>query len=132
MMTPLEQRIAIAEWMGWSDISDPSGYIERTADNLVMAKNLKLNISFSDEKKGFLFGYIPNYSNDLNMMHEAEKRLARNQWAVYLNHLELIVSKFHVGWETFDNIPRYYYTVHASSQQRSEALCRTLWPERFE
>ena len=63
---------------------------------------------------------VPNYCNDLNAMHEAEKALTRYQQSVtYSDNLMKIV-----GYHTFDS-------AHATSRQRAEAFLRTIgkWEE---
>ena len=58
---------------------------------------------------------IPDYCNDLNAMHEAEKVLDEEQWHDYVEH---------VGgtWEQ---------AMHATARHRAEAFLRTLgkWEE---
>ena len=62
----------------------------------------------------------PDYANDLNAMHEAEKALTRYQQSVtYSDNLMKIV-----GYHTFDS-------AHANASQRAEAFLRTIgkWEE---
>jgi hypothetical protein len=62
---------------------------------------------------------LPNYVEDLNATHEAEKTLNKHQACLYLTHLnDLHKSLF----ECF---------VHATAEQRAEAFLRTLnlWKE---
>lgn len=101
-------RIAIAEWMGWTvkrnDWAEPMGY----NDNL--SGDLKV---------------IPNYPLDLNAMHEAEKKLieANNgENMIYSKWLSVLQS---ICGGTFN-------AFHATSSQRSEALCHVIVPERFQ
>lgn len=109
-MTTEEQRIAIAEWMEEHTVVELQGkyYYEETAE------------------------LIPNYPLDLNAMHEAEKKLDKSLAAKYQENL----VKICVTLDKLFVIGQKYgldgYVTHATSQQRSEALCRTLWPERFE
>lgn len=107
-MTQQEQRIAIAEWMGWKLVQPKSEY----GTSPIYPRHVTV---------------IPNYPNDLNAMHEAELNLS----------IKLLIAPH----KDSDRI-RYallltetcgiYGAIIASSQQRSEALCRKLWPERFE
>jgi len=53
---------------------------------------------------------IPNYCNDLNAMHEAEKALTVEQWHDYVNFMP----------------SRWECAVHATARQRAEAFLRTL------
>lgn len=107
-MNAEQQRIAIAEWMGWmfdgtsSDLAYP-GWYHATC------------------KKA-----LPNYPNDLNAMHEAEKKLSIKLPGV--PHSQSERSRY------VDLLFEMYGSkggALASAAQRSEALCRTLWPERF-
>ena len=106
-MTPQKQRIAIAEWMGWRKCA--CGDVSCGA---VFPPN-----SYEPEL-GF-----PDYPNDLNEMQEAEKKLDDKQYfgtLVTKGYCDILMDVVGRG--------RAY---SATSQQRSEALCRTLWPERF-
>ena len=62
---------------------------------------------------------IPNYLNDLNAMHEAEKVLVRLQWVSYLRRLQTLCDES-VTWP-----------IHATASQRAEAFLRTIgkWEE---
>jgi hypothetical protein len=93
-----EQRIAIAGACGW--VQSPTGW-------------WKL-----DEK---VEPFLPNYLNDLNAMHEAEKLLLENSgtWTRYVTELKIQSEKF--GMPLF----------HLNATQRAEAFLRTLnlWAE---
>ena len=58
-----------------------------------------------------LFRNCPDYCNDLNAMHEAEKMLNKEQWVAYGREL----SRLNV-----------FPMVHATAAQRAEAFLRTL------
>lgn len=119
-MTEQEQRIAIAKWAGWTHIEDKSK-------------------PFMMDKGTYVYGYpptgaivgkkheLPEYTQDLNAMHEAESNLPTTKrhgegsfaqwlWAVTENDVE--------GGST-------WYMCHATAGQRAEALLRTLnlWTE---
>ena len=101
-MTPEQQRIAIADASGWRRIGTE--------------KNLPL------------YGWIeqgpceeiPDYLNDLNAMHEAEKVLEADRatgkggWSDYNTWLQFISDR--------DGKPKW----HATAAQRAEAALRTL------
>jgi len=90
-MRPNKQRIAIAEYCGTD-----------------MYINDKLYST-------------PDYTNDLNAMHEAEKMLKGNtQWYKYEETLEAIVRAETAHWP-----------IHATAAQRAEAFLRTIgkWEE---
>jgi hypothetical protein len=90
-MTQEEQRTAIAEACGWK-----TGY--RDAVSSVTA--------------------LPNYLNDLNAMHEAEKVLTSEQVTSYVYSLESMNER----WST---------PAFATAAQRAEAFLRTIgkWRE---
>jgi hypothetical protein len=62
---------------------------------------------------------IPDFSGDLNEMHEAEKVLTGKQQGYYWDHLQYIITDD--GFEQ----------LHATARQRAEAFLRTLgkWEE---
>jgi hypothetical protein len=61
---------------------------------------------------------LPDYPNDLNAVHEAEKKLDVNPWQQYINLLPDIIE----DWRS---------PIHATARQRCEALLKTvgLWKE---
>jgi hypothetical protein len=74
--------------------------------------------------------YPPDYLNNLNAMHEAEKVLNAGQINSYLGHLYLFteVAKFGSNpWE----IVAARVAIHATAAQRAEAFLKTLglWKE---
>jgi hypothetical protein len=60
---------------------------------------------------------IPDFSGDLNEMHEAEQYLGTNNWHQYALHLNKVC------W--------HWALIHAPARQRAEAFLRTLgkWEE---
>ena len=96
-MNPEQQRVAIAEACGKWHSGWPHEYMNQ-ADRL---------------------RHIPNYLNDLNAMHEAEKLLVRLQWVSYLRRLQTLCDES-VTWP-----------IHATASQRAEAFLRTIgkWEE---
>lgn len=58
---------------------------------------------------------IPDYCNDLNDMHEAEKVLNMQQWRIYLVHLANFLQD----------------ACHATAKEKARAFLRTLgkWEE---
>ncbi len=105
-MTPEAQRIAIAEACGWTNVAP------RIVKNVKhQGDDITVGI-WSDN------GWIPDYLNDLNAMHEAEKVLTYEQLEVYCN----ILHKPNHG---------VYWAIHATAAQRAEAFLRTIgkWEE---
>jgi len=72
-------------------------------------------------------GKIPNYPEDLNAMHEAEKTLEEKEWFRY--HQEIAVQtgteNYSTAWEWRDR----FAAIHATARQRAEAFLRVkgLW-----
>jgi len=94
-MNKEKQRIAIAKACGWSDC-DPD------------------IIQYAARRPDGSWGIMPDYLNDLNAMHEAEKSLTVSQWAYYLDNL---TDPYSPNWEA---------AVRATAAQRAEAFLRTL------
>ena len=96
-MNPEQQRIAIAEACGWKPDKRGLGWLSPHG-------------YYSPE---------PNYLNDLNDMHNAEKVLVRLQWVSYLRRLQTLCDES-VTWP-----------IHATASQRAEAFLRTIgkWEE---
>lgn len=107
-MTKPEQQIAIAEW------------VSGRTDNYAGYRSLEE------------LEHEHNYPNDLNVMHEAFNRLSPSQKISCVNNLRLIVGrrlpKNKVGVAIVSDID----LLGAECVECSEALCQTLWPERFE
>ena len=101
-MTPEAQRIAIAEACGWLSVD--------------YSPSWKCWIGVTDEDDTcFDYKPIPDYLNDLNAMHEAEKVLVEEQWGVYTS---LLIRENRVGLART--------LIHATAAQRAEAFLRTL------
>jgi len=103
-MKPEAQRLAIAEACGWKRM-----YVGRKHGSL-----------YGFKKGNHRFHSIPDYLNDLNAMHEAEKALNELSWMHYLRNLAEIVRK---PKQCEIQISQY---VHATAAQRAEAFLRTL------
>ena len=94
-MTPEHQRIAIAEACGWTT-KHKGLWVERLQT----------------------YAALPDYLNDLNAMHDAEKVLTREQIEIYCEHLN--PKNYGIWWG-----------IHATASQRAEAFLRTIgkWEE---
>ena len=90
-----KQRIAIAEACGW-----------KVRENAHLAKPQGGEWQYMDE--------IPDYLNDLNAMHEAERTMGDPQlWDEYQSYLSDAMRN--IGW-----------IYHATAAQRAEAFLKTL------
>jgi len=114
-MTHQEINEAIAEHLGWKSPSSPE------------AKAAHVNWQTADKwwidpdgHEQFAHN-IPDYCNDLNAMHEAEK-VIRNSWDSYF---ESLIS---VRWRDAqpDRHPADLSPAGATAEQRAEAFLRTL------
>jgi hypothetical protein len=110
-MNPENQRVAIAEACGWRLFSQfknlwapPRSVVEYDCDACP----------------------LPDYLNDLNAMHDAEKVLTDDQWPIYRDEIRLVVLgpiRMVSDWCKSD--------IHATATQRAEAFLRTIgkWEE---
>lgn len=106
-MTPEQQRIALYTWAGWShyheDLWVPPGITD-----------------FSELDCDCL----PDCLNDLNAVHELEKKLTDTQyvqWALALNELWLRDNPYSIP-----NRIGIFRSASATAAQRCEALLKTL------
>ena len=98
-MNPEQQRHAIHEFLGWEKVYEGS-----------------IHYAW---RRGEEFHYLnsePNYLNDLNAMHEAEKTICGENfdtplWMAYLRNLDRVINK---------------RRAHATAAQRAEAFCRVI------
>jgi hypothetical protein len=107
-----QQRIAIAEACGWSEEDARRGFKTRS----VVIDGVRCNQ---------ICGQIPDYLNDLNAMHEAEKVIRnkpnKRNGQVYSYVYESILSTLTGG-----------DPIYATAAQRAEAFLKTLnlWAEQ--
>lgn len=132
-MSPEKQRIAIAEACGTKPLR--LGYVVKhpTGDRIVIALDTFNecakwldDLPESAEYKHWLVvpdDRYPNYCNDLNAMHEAEKILNEKQQVWYLQKLTHVRYKQGVGGMIGCMIDK---TTFATAAQRAEAFLRTL------
>lgn len=123
MMTNEEQRIAIAEACGWKF---NYGMPQTGTDNRLY------------DMHGSCYHGVPDYLNDLNAMHEAEKTLyAKGLTEKYVRELKAIIKK--VAIECYGTVAiltlqqnGYEYNLpFVLADQRAEAFLRTIgkWKE---
>ena len=107
-MTEEKQRIAIAEACGWkANANNPKFY--------------RLN-----EGPIRHWSALPDYLNDLNAMHEAEKVLSVDGVRSFNRELTSIVSNTKAARLSRGESNAVCYEWHATAAQRAEALLRTL------
>jgi hypothetical protein len=103
-MTDEQINVAIAKASGWKNLhSHPLNPTVWTGDEPL------------DDGRYLPYTQIPDYCNDLNAMHEAEKTLNVERWQLYAAFLFKATSR----------------PQHATARQRAEAFLRMLgkWEE---
>lgn len=127
-MTEEQINIAIAEACGWSCIK------ERTEEHVDLDSRTVTHITgISGYPKGWdSLNYLPDYVNDLNAMHEAERSNEMHfdqRWAetiVEIAHRESVMNLDRTdGWDWILIVARL------KPAQRAEAFLRTIgkWEE---
>lgn len=116
-MTPEKQRIKIAKICGWHDFF-PEAFNQKWWGGKPTARPPKTN----DGPR-----VLPDYLNDLDAMHEAEKILGFRRWHDYSMFLIDTVGASHSDLSHEGTFAR----IHATAAQRAEAFLRTLglWEE---
>ena len=113
-MTPEQQRIVIAGACGWTEI-EPCTCCDGVSRGYTPTPGA--------HKK-----HLPDYLNDLNAMHEAEKGLTKANWGGYAAELYRITDAHNHGIS-----PNHHWLAVAFStaSQRAEAFLRTIgkWEE---
>lgn len=105
-MTEEQQRIAIAEACGWT-------LLETDFKEWTLTSPTKSRKVFDNQFQALLS--LPNYLNDLNAMHEAEKMLTDKEYEAFCMELFFIVKSGRL--------------ISATSGQRAEAFLKAkgLW-----
>lgn len=121
-MTNEEIRIKVAEACGWSQKKvDPEYPLTRPEGRWEHG-----------EQTVYHWGQLPDYLNDLNAMHEAEKVLTKEQWFHYNCYLFKSSVPEAEGDEWDASNARH--CIHATAAQRAEAFLKTfkLWKTSHE
>jgi hypothetical protein len=111
-MTPEQQRIAIAEACGWTNVAPRIvKNVKHEGDDITVG-------IWSDD------GWVPQYLNDLNAMHEAEEVIPRQ-----LYHVDYWQKGYGRFQQILSGLTITPYSATAS--QRAEAFLRTIgkWEE---
>lgn len=141
-MTPEAQRIAIAEFCGWSIEPAPKPAPDWPDSMWNVYHNGKRVDTFGwwDEKLKQVPSIptlancvqsLPDYLNDLNAMHEAEQGLTDKQRKNFVNQLWVKVNPdLATKWDEAGTLAFFDY-ICATAAQRAEALLRTIgrWEE---
>lgn len=105
-MTDDEMRVKIAEACGVIECDEWSPFIAGAS----MIKN-----ETCGHVKCVPRGMLPDYLNDLNAMHEAEKTLTVEQWISYWSFIESQLPK-----------DGSFSILHATARQRAEAFLAVI------
>ena len=121
-MTDQEKRIKIAEVCGWREAFPQN----KEPHPETKKGGILLPYRWINEKTGNRQQHLPDYLNDLNAMHEAEKTLDANGLIcdrnIYSHKLRMLVhpathmNDDWLGW----------CLLHATAAQRAEAFLKTL------
>jgi len=111
-MKPEEQRIAIAEACGWELKSNGLSPMWSWQN-----ESLTHRIKWVAHKEMASQGVLPDYLNDLNAMHEAEKTLNFFKKAEYARMLTSI------AWQSEQP---FFAPMTATAAQRADAFLRTI------
>jgi len=122
-MTDQEIRIAIAVECGWKP-NESRGFVE-IIDGVI---NWLLCRSPQGQQL-----FIPNYPNDLNAIHEAEKKLVLTYHRVNIP-MDICTneaSRYRKALREICERDGDNHTIHATARQRAEAFLRTIgkWTE---
>ncbi len=127
-MKPNEINKAIAEYCGFK--------IERKGlEYSLIAPNGSKGFSGTKDRTGHCYPAIsenicwkhgPDYFNDLNAMHEAEKKLGIQDAPNYQSILIKVTVKLEKLFPEGSAYPMDGFLIHATSQQRAEAFVKTI------
>lgn len=129
-MTPDKQRIAIAKACGWK-LTQPPVKIPIGTEMGVLDLHKK-------ERKFWHAGFLPDYLNDLNDMHDAEKApgviVGPAEWSKYCDQIRIKIGRdieLRCGPGSVVGFMCLEAAVGATAVQRAEAFLRTLnlWTE---
>lgn len=84
-------------------------------------------LSFFNGETECGFETLPNYPDDLNAVHEAEKTLDINSLSRYADELEKVCVPVHIC-----PLTHWQSVVMATALQRCEAFIRTVCPKKWE
>ncbi len=121
IMNSDKQRAAIAEYCGWKDVR---GHMGIPPENGMLFPYPEHH---EEDWRLKPFRGIPDYLNDLNAMHEAEKMFSNPQWQEYGYQLEHSM----LGMPASLTLHDLATVAHATAAQRAEAFLKTIkkWEE---
>lgn len=134
-LTDEQKRVLIAEACGklkcwphnWEEQSWPGcGYVKDNPPNQEVRVCKKCNKVLGRLVLDNTISNLPDYLNDLNAIHEAEKVLTDEQWTRYLNRLTES-DPDDCTWPTcYLNLEAVRFCTSATARQRADAFLLTL------
>ena len=114
-MNPSEQRIAIAEWCGYTDI--------RMSTSRSYDRDYEGGWNdFEGDREGYPRSQLPDYINDLNAMHGALETLTSDGlWSYFISNLSTVLNA-----DGQPETTRLFMLINASSEERAKALLMTI------
>lgn len=125
-MNAHEQRIAIAEACGWRGFRNSNS---ACGTDISKGEAMLWEFSWTPPRNASRDDYqnywhaLPQYLDDLNAMHEAEKILTPYQSEQYA---EMMLAVLDIPTPFIGTARCAYITGHATAAQRAEAFLRTL------
>jgi len=123
-MTPEEKRIAIAKSLGWK-----TRYSESAEDDVIQSPDNKIYFSWT-HKNGYkrkrklnFLDVIPDYLNDLNSMHEIEKKLIEDN--KYFSNEDGYGGTNYID-RLINICGNYEKAYHANSRERADAYLKLI------
>jgi hypothetical protein len=118
-MNKHKQRMKIAEVCGWKDIRKCG---KKSLKPHPEGAELRGTLDAPSANYPKEYSRLPDYLNDLNAMHEAEKVLTAKQSSAYWCILQSIGKP----WPEKGKGAIFWQSTHATAAQRAEALLKTL------
>lgn len=121
------QCIAIAEACGWSNFEFVENCVPAKYPGATVARYGQCGtVPKGNLESIYDFTELPDYTHDLNAMHEAEKVLiAHSQQDRFVDNLWLVIGAgAHCG--NLDSRAQEWILVHSTAPQRAEAFLKTL------
>jgi len=119
-LSPKEQRIKVAKLCGWTHFRRVVFSGDHKKDGLLFGSSQKQ----PRQAWNFETNEIPDYLNDLNAMHEAEKFIPLPKWYEWLNALGRATGE---PEKDEDSTPLTVLAVYrATAAQRAEAFVLTM------
>jgi len=116
IMKEINQRIKIAQIMGWSNIQDP----------IIFSAVMRTPAGYAPGTDGPYFSTITDYLHDLNSCHEFEKYIRENSlWSTYCLELETVCSRTE-NWDYWVAIEYAEHAIGASAPERCEAFLKIM------